>query len=502
MPRLLVLANERWASLTSLTYLSLSIHVAHIVLLLALVIRIFGRQTLALGILAGTILLDLMLAPLQMENFVWSLQIAFLLVYAAATVSIVLLTFSKGRWPILASCIAFALISSYTMANGILLWPVLVALAAYLRLRRPVLILFGAIGGLVIASYVWHYQLPSLGMGVAGMVRDPLHSVALLGLVLAGPLDFISTPGGIVAALVALAIIAYLAIQALRDAAAPPGLSALIAMLLFLLLTCLSIVAGRLDPRFLERPHGNFILQSRHFTPIYLFWACVAPLVAYTCWNKRRRPILAGLFGLIFVWFLFGARGRQLSAAEGWPDFFVGVDAVGGAILLQVPDEQFLSVLWPAPAERDTLIAFLRHQHLAFFSEPRATWFGKSISELFPGEPGGGCSGEIEQSVKVGADGSWRVQGWAVDRKRGTAPKDILFTDANGRIVGFARGGLQHDYFPGLMVQTTSLPVPSLHAQSRRSEWLGYLRMSGDARKPGVRIYGLLPHSRLCTVTP
>jgi hypothetical protein len=544
--RLLMLADERWASLTSLTYLTLAIQLTHIGLLVALAFRIlvsrarnshsqwggrprprrtpwsdsanapeteadegFGRgpggpphisnssgQGFARWLVAATIILNLALSPFQMQNFVWSNQIMYVIVYAAATASVVVLVFSKGRWLMLALSTALGLISSFAMANGILIWPVLFALAAYLGFKLPVRIVLGVVGALVIASYAWNYQRPSMGMGFTGIIRDPGHAVMLVGLLLAGPITLISTPIGIAVAFLAAAAAGFLAVFVLRHrSGAPRELTALIACSLFLLLTLFSMVIGRLDASYLHKPDPMGVLD-RYFTAVGLFWASIAPLVLYACWQQTRRLWLLAFYGTVFFALMFGGRARQYVAAEDWSDFFVGLDAVGEAFLLDVRDPQLMPILWPVESELETYVVFLRQRRLAFFSEPSASWPGKNIAEMFPRSLDSQCSGAIEKIERTGP-GAWRVQGWAVDRDRGTAPKQILFTDAAGRIVGLARGGFRHNYFPGLMVEPASRPLSLLHAKFQRSEWLGYVR---SAEKPDVKIYGMLSGTTVCPV--
>ena len=469
-------------------------------LLVTLAFRILARQAFASWLLAATIILNLALSPFQMQNFVWSNQIMYVLVYAAATASIVLLVFSRGQWLMLALSAVLGLICSFTMANGILIWPVLFALAVYLGLKLPARIVLGAVGALMIASYAWNYQRPSMGMGFTGIIRDPGHAVMLVGLLLAGPITLISTPIGIAIALLAAAAAGFLAVRVLRDRyGAPRELTALIACALFLLLTLSSMVIGRLDASYLHKPDPLGVLD-RYFTAVGLFWASIAPLVLYTCWQRTRRLWLLVFYGAVFCALMFGGRARQYVAAEDWSDFFVGLDAVGQAFLLDVRDSQLMPILWPVESELEAYVAFLRQRRLAFFSEPRASWPGKSIAEMFPRSLGQ-CSGAIEKIERTGP-GAWRVQGWAVDRDRGTAPKQILFTDAAGRVVGLARGGFRHNYFPGLMVEPASTPMSSLHAKFQRSEWLGYVRSADKSEQPDVKIYGVLSTTTVCLVTP
>jgi len=490
VPRLLFLADARWASLASLTWLTMSIQIAHLALLIALAWLLFGKRSLACFVVACTVVLNLSLSPYQMENFLWSNQVQFVLVYAAATASFLLLEAGKRRVLLVVLAAAAALICSYTMANGLLVWPVLVLEALYLRLRRGTVIVLALAGALVIASYLWNYQTAAMGMGVGGMLRHPLYAILFFGLVLAGPLNFLSIHWGTATAILALLPTIYLASRALRRFPAEQWVAALVAVILFLSLTSAGVVAGRMSPAWFAALHGTFPLPSRIFTPICLFWASVSLLVLYACWLRQRRPILLGFYGLLFSALMFTNVKRQLVAAEDWADFFRGCDAAGAAFLLDAPDEQLLSLLWPNRAERDERVTFLRQHRLAMFAEPRAAWPGKRVSELFAQAPPNRCLGAIEKTSAA------RVEGWAWDTETGRSPDDIVLADASGRIAGLARGGFRHGYYPGLLME--SQPPPASHAHLRHSEWLGYVRPNADAP---LTAYGVLPHEhKVCTI--
>jgi hypothetical protein len=501
--RLIFFGDARWGSLASLTWLLLLIQFAHIALLMALAWLLLWRQSRACFALACAVILNLMLSPDQMENFLWRNQVLYVLVFAAAAASFFLLaaaarpeTGATRRWAFFSFAILAALLSTYTMGNGFLVWPVLAAEAIFLRLGRRIAIGLAVIGAAVIGSYTWHYEHPAgVGMGIGGMLRHPLDAISMLGLYLAGPLDFLSMRWGTAAAILALLATGYLAVTALRQRSnRQPWIAALLAIMLFLLLTSVSVVAGRLSPEWVAGLQGRFPLPGRYFTPIGTFWACAAVLVLYTCWVAGPRPVFLGCFAVFFTGFLFARIVPQSDQAEDWADFFRAADAIGSAILLDVPDEQLLSALWPVPAERGERTAFLRQNKLSVFAEPRAAWPGKRIAELFQTAPADRCSGGIEAVTQIPSQEfrSWRLEGWAWDDQSGRSPADILLADETGHIVGLGRGELRHGYHPGLTLNTTAPPSSPVHAAHRRSEWLGYVRLDDPSVNPQLTAYARL----------
>ena len=268
IPRLLFLADARWLRLGSLTWLTLLLQFVHSALLMALAWRLLGRRRPALFLVATAAILNLMLSPLQMQNFVWGMQTMFPLVFVAATgafLSLALAGETGGGW-FLAASAACGIVSSYTMPNGILVWPVLVLQAIYLRRNWRVMAAFAFFGAVAIVSYLRHYTRPlEFGMGVGGMLRHPIDAIGLLGCIPGSAFGF-SLP---VDALIGVAVLAVTGMVLVRALWTPlrerRWLSALASIIVFSLLGSLSLVAGRLSPqvhpRRVERLPGGPVLH-------------------------------------------------------------------------------------------------------------------------------------------------------------------------------------------------------------------------------------------------
>jgi hypothetical protein len=498
IPRLIIFANLQWASWASLAWLTLTIQSVHISLLCGLSWMLLRSR----GVFAvsAIVILNLMLAPLQMQNFAWSMQFMFPLVYTAASMSFLGLALKrdKGSDSFLALSLVAAAVASYTMPNGLLVWPVLAVQSIYLRLTRRVTLAIALLGASIIASYCWRYATPSMGMGVIGMLHHPVDSVMLIGLLLAGALNAISIPFGIIVTMLALAGALYMGSNALKGQAPQSSwLSALAAIIVFLFLSAAGIVTGRLTPQWLSG--GDYLIPGRYNTLIHSFWAALAILVLYTWRYKSSSRMLAGFYCVLYLCLMFLYPRLQKHTAEDWSDFFRGTDAVGAALILDAPDEALLSILWPQKPPRDGMVAFLRQHHSAMFAQPRARWAGRPIREIFPSTAPAKCIGGIERALSLGSasgGSSWRLEGWAWDASANRGFDDILIADPKGMVVGMARGGFRHRYFPGFF---TDVPVaPVSHMRFPASEWLGYLRQ--PVKTPWT-IYGLAPHvDRICII--
>jgi hypothetical protein len=503
IPRLIIFANLQWASWVSLTWLTLTIQSIHIGLLCALSwMLVRSRGVFAVS---AIVILNLMLSPLQTENFAWGMQFMFPLVYTAASLSFLCLALKrdKGSDWFLALSVVAAAVASYTMPNGLLVWPVLAVQSIYLRLNRRVTLAIALLGASIIASYCWHYAIPSMGMGLTGMLHHPVDAVMLTALLLGGALNSVSIPVGIIVTVLALAGAFYVGRNTVKGRPPEtPWLSALAAIVVFLFLSAVSIVAGRLTPQWLGG--GSYLIPGRYNTLIDSFWAALAILVLYTWRHKSSSRMLTAFYCVLYLCLMFLHPRLQKHTAEDWSDFFRGTDAVGAAFILDAPDEALLSILWPQKPQRDSMVAFLRQRHWAVFAQPRAAWPGRPTAEVFPGaaavqKTGATCIGGIEKALSLGGvaeGGSWRIEGWAWDTSANRGFDDILIADPKGLVVGMARGGFRHRYFPGFFTDIPVVPVP--HMRFPASEWLGYVRQ--PVKTPWT-VYGIAPHAdRICII--
>ena len=263
----------------------------------------------------------------------------FPLVFAASVIAFLCLALNgdNSRSIFVVVSLVAATVASYTMPNGLLVWPVLVAQAIYLKLNRKLIIAIALLGAGIIASYCWHYQSHSLGLGLFGMLRHPIDAAMLIAFLLGGTLNSISPWLGIAVTMAAVAGAVYMKAGALRNR--PPQaawLSALTALIAYLFLSAASVVSGRLLPQWIT---DNTNVPSRYFTLTQFFWAAIAVLVLYRFCRTPRPVLLAGFYVALYLCLMFFNPQRQLDSAKDWSAFFQGVDALGAAFIVDAPDE-------------------------------------------------------------------------------------------------------------------------------------------------------------------
>ncbi|MCU1260708.1 MAG: putative rane protein, partial [Bryobacterales bacterium] len=171
VPRLLFYLDARFFSFrnTPLLCISWACLLAQIALIAAVNRPIFGRFVSWRFAAALIVTLNLCLSSFQLENLIWALQVQYTLVIFCAVLSFVLFALSvrakAANIVLLASCLS-AFVGSLTMAQGLLIWPVLALQAWVCRSNRKVwlglLAIFVVAGGI----YAVGYQMPDTGMGL------------------------------------------------------------------------------------------------------------------------------------------------------------------------------------------------------------------------------------------------------------------------------------------------------------------------------------------------
>lgn len=499
--RLIFFADMRWASDAPLTWVSLVVECALIALFIVVAWKLLRPRSWLCFAFSLAIILNLMLSPYQAENFTWSMLMLFPLVFAFGAASFFFLALG-GQSPsvvFLILAIASGSIASLAMPNGLLVWPILVAQAICLKLPRKSTAVLALTGILLIGAYAWHYQRPEMGMGFQGGLRHPVDFTVLTGLLLGGTLEAFPPAVRIAVALAGIAGAFYLGIRivlgirTVKDGGAERRwVWVLIAITLFLFLSAASVVAGRLGLEWLHR--RDLILPQRYYTLIFAFWTAVGILMLYAASRRLIGAVPVFFWAAMFYILMFLRPGHLLDRIDGWADFFRGADAVGASILVDSPDDQWLGYLLDSKSTRDECVAFLRSRGMGIFAEQRARWPGNNSRALFGEYRDTRCDGAVEFVNRLNS-GGWRVEGWAAERESGRVPDDLVIANGDNRIVGLARGGLRHRFFPGFFTDAASRGVR--HDGLRRSEWLGYIR---EDTGPWT-VYGLWPaDQRICRV--
>ncbi len=486
IPRLLFYLDVKLFSFrnTPLLCLSWASLLLQVVVISAVNRSLFGSILSWRFVAALIVTLNLYLSSFQMENLIWALQIQYILVFTFATLSFTLfassLTARRGTL-LLSTSFLCAFLGSLTMANGLLIWPVLALQAVLCKSSRRVWA--GALLAFVLLSgiYTVGYVMPDTGMGLRGQFHRPGRAIEIALMVVGGPLSNQNYQASVVAGAAGI-LAAMISAFAIRRDSRPALPSIHLAIAAFSAGTAALTVWGRISPEFVKQHIAvrAEMLPSRYQTFSFIFWASLFALALWVTRTAHPRVLKALTLTAAFVpcYFVFAYTRVQPAVADAWLDSMHSFDATGTSFLLNAPDWERQQLLWAYRSQLDGWVQFAREQRLANFSEDRLHWIGSRLTDRFPKAIDAGCEGKLEDAQSI-SPGCWRVNGWAWERDAHKAPLDVVLVDASGYIRGLARSGQPHHDTGG------HSPEVIIY----RAGWLGYVNTPNLS---GLRAYAVL----------
>lgn len=386
--------------------------------------------------------------PTQWENLVIGFSICFILLELFSTLSFVGLMLywkhsersdDRHAWVYLLFSILAALGATYSLANGNLLWPLLVAAALLLRLPRLAVLSFLITGTVSTALYLHDYHRP-LGHGdPVSSMRTPLEILQYIATYFGSPWVRHDVPlatligiGGLAAAVFVLfRFRAYLR-------AGRPFPVLLVLILLFCLGTAFITSLGRLNFGIRQA------FASRYHTFALLFWCCLGLLLLMSdsvMTKKQVRFLVVQICILgIIVWSshitrndIRGARIRGFQINVAATAMFVGVR----------DDLQFAKAAITNPGAVAAEAQFMEKNGLSAYSDNAYTQIGKPLESVYKLASPTECTGMVDSMAAVAGSGqtpALRVAGWVWDREHQRPPSAIVITEA-GVITGLGAVG-------------------------------------------------------------
>ena len=458
----------------------------------------------------GAISLAAMFSSQQFANFTWYFQIQFVAVYFGATISCLallrcanLLSATRSRFIGLGVVILLALGTTYSMANGLLVWPILLSLAFCLEMPRRFRVTLAVVG---VCSWIIYF---------IGYIRPPDHPSPLTALlhlptffrfgatVLGSPFaDVIAkisggSPAGVVedtAAFVgALGLLVALAefysrfrVKEMRSLVSRAEF-VYWHLLSFVLLSISLIASGRYTFPITEA------LTSRYTTPALLFWLLLVSLLviraarASSPTTRLTGKYIQAVSCGAFLLFVFCDQPAKISYAHSYARYLGEAEI---AIANNVFDEQAWKRVNHEMTSLLSTADFLRSKNISVFQQPWRPWLGGRLDSYVSLSASDRCAGSIDLINPITARDrpGYRIEGWVWARRERTAPRDLVFTDNTGRVVGGALSG-----FPRADIAVAMRDPSAINAG-----WIGYI---SGLRHSGLNAYALLPDLQACLVS-
>jgi hypothetical protein len=417
--------------------------------------------------------------PVQYENFCWAFQLSIFVpgfFALLAFLSVVLYQRSGGTlgsgWGYVILGLTVASIATYSNANGMLIWPLLLGIAGMLRVPLKMIGVYAFFGICVIAPYFFHYHSPT-------QTARPLESLRHMSIVVeyiakffgnSVPWHRYSLPIGGGALLVAMALIAW---TIARGHIGRPLPIILVGLILFCLMTAFITALGRI----------NFgtdqAFAGRYRTWGLLFWFCLLCLLLAFASAEARVMTTSLTAGIVVIMIIAAAMFRfplhQVRVNGAWQK------AASLALITRVPDYVTIEHTYPRPEVPWQVSLYLRDLDLSIFFTNLYRQLDEPLASAYQISPQTLCQGHVDSVKVVPGERTdpvgLKIIGWTVEAKSRSPVRQIIVT-VDGKIVGF--GGLGFE---------RSDVVAALHShRALHSGWIGYAQVPISARV--LEVYG------------
>ena len=445
----------------------------------------FSRTSL---LLLGCAIAAALFSAQQFPNLVRAYQIATTMLYCGFCGStLALLRASEGRkegirrelW-FAVSCVS-ALVATYSSANGLLSWPILLLLALWLGLPLRFRLALAVNMVLATACYLrGYYTPPEFGKPLEELTHHfigvLLRAVAFLG----SPSDAIlavsaglfgQRPDASRIALSAACGVAGLAAALWgwmllwrRRERYSNGHAALVHIALFGVLSAGLVGMGRSMPLIQ-------VMTERYVTHALVFWLALGAFY-WACIERRLTALTAArrqtAIGAIVLGSILTLAFRQpfwLQYSKGYAEAFGQIEA---ALVSDVYDPPVWQRSFPFSAAMIFQpVAYLRQNRLSVFTEAWTASVGQPVESLFRVDRDKVCLGYFDAATPVISrfKPGWLVVGWAWDRRRQSGPDTVILVDPAHRIAGVARNTFER--------ADVRQVIPEI--QSLRVGWRGYV---------------------------
>lgn len=312
-------------------------------------------------------------SPLQMENFVWGFQVAFVmaaLLGPAAFAGAILhsaRTAGSGSWISLplALSIAAAFAAECTLAGGLVAWPLLIVLGYVLRLPTKSQILVGSAAAVAVGVYLIGYHSPSHHANPWESIQHPTvvarYILTYFGSTWDASLPSESTLPTVSEVLTGLALLFALSSAGRLLWQRARGVDRLrcflAANMLFALAIGVMTSLGRV----------NFGLEqaasSRYQTVALVFWASLAGTLLLSLADGRRRQIATVACQSVLAALLVVAGQQYGDMRDFAASWRTGIADGYAALANPQADQEPLTFLYPEPSIVEWY-AYLRSQKL------------------------------------------------------------------------------------------------------------------------------------------
>lgn len=407
------------------------------------------------------------------EGGAFSVGAAFLvqwsLLLASAALALFLLTCvtgSRRASMFLAGSIACAIVCTYTSANGLLFWAVILLAAWILRLTKLQLFILAASGVASIGLYFVDYRF-SAGTNFGALLAHPFYALSFVAAYLGMPFTVIGPRLGISVGFFELAVyLAFILLVARRGLLNARNSVVFLGFYLLCLLTAAITALGRMNPQ--DPAFGAATAHRYIVVPL----AAQAALLLATGWlfGSSRYYLWVFYVSVFALCFAFTGKSRRI---RDWSEFarnsFANCQLASLAFESSVDDPGLMGTVFPDAAPVKEALPILRKNRLSTFAGGRMDWLGRPASAVFRFVSNEREAGAVTASYPL--ESGLAVLGWTDSPRRIWHAQELVFLDSQKRIIGFGRKlpvGLPH----GLASSETPQSIA----------WVGFVNLSFQSK--------------------
>ncbi len=383
----------------------------------------------------------------QSENFQWAFQVQFVGIFACASLCCTLFALGlaaggddRRSIGLISAAYLLALVATFTMANGILVGLVLVAMAVVARARRAVVSLTIAVAAALILAFSVGYHLYGRHESAGSLWHHAARGLAFTAGYLGNFARFGIESQVAFGALGLIAMAGIAGLMLVRRDADPTRLA------------LLGIAGFTVGSAFITALGMENIASSRYSTGAATFWAAIL----ITGWSLSRGAV-GGIAARVAVcaaalFLLEAAAQSQIPLGFAMQDRVAKYGAMEDAMLLGLIDRPALDDTQEPVGSVVAMVPVLRRLHLSIFRGRDAGLIGHPLSEIEAmGLPPLVCFGQFDSAEArpaLGPNGV-AVSGISGLKLRFGRPGRVYIVDQARRIVGFARTSFEDQGWRG-----------------------------------------------------
>lgn len=412
----------------------------HAVLLTALFGRLGNRGPMLW--MFAALALGAVLSPAQWENLVWGFQVQFIQVWLFATLALMAVPGPETRHPWWRSGLAVlcGLASTYSMANGIVVWPLLVMLALWRGRRGGPLWVIVAFAVAVIVVEALGYE-PHPGHGdPAQTFHHPVEILRYVFRYLTNAMGAIGTTGQeILGAVLLLGVLATAVDALLRRGRYRPVHGVLLTVAGFVIGAGILTALGRVN---FGVGQAN---ATRYATPSFVFLlVATALLLDRLSRLDRPRVRMASAVGAVVLILVPGMVDASLHLPVILGDRDARVDAVV-TYLAGGYRPPALKALYPAlPRRPFRVLQWFDERDAGPFTDRARFMPTPALLAETMAKPSVECRGHVDFAADEPVIGIV-INGWAAAPGSAEQPRWVLAVDASGKVVAWGASLVRRD---------------------------------------------------------